>query len=396
MGLVELSFMITKIIKSVYLPVFVFLVVLLIWSMARADDTTFNAYSQEGCGAQCSSGLYYKSLIVTLAAGGSSCSDKLVARRASELAKTDYAGGNCIGPLMTANTACNFGFMCICCDTDWVNSKGLREVGKGAAITVTNVDQGMEKTAAEAAFQTFDAGNPYADLTAEGYSRTDGFKGYAYTAALGQDGITENLAVTTWKRGAYTKGPAYSLESLGGGSGGEGLTKADAQDAFTSALTTKGLSNDNLKTSMKDALDYAHTQGYLDLSLTPENFPGLKAEDVAGTFTGGNTSGLAPSALTSDEQAGIKSSFVNAVQAPFSTFITDMKGTALFSGVSDFFAPGNISGGGPENIDIETNYFGSWTFDWSNYTGAFAILRVCMLVCFGYASVRIVMRGGAG
>lgn len=333
----------------------------------------------------------------------SACNTAMLAARDAELQKSVYNGGTCsASTLCCLATDCNNVVAVVQCATAWMADKVGREHTVSGNTKVTGVNIGSESNAAETVFQAFDGSNTYPDYASRGLVRTDGLKGYSYTTESGVDDSHVNVTVDMWKRGGYAPtGQITTLENVTGGGGGGGLTKADVQDAVNTgvgdALNSKGLTGADLLAKMKESLDYGSTQGYFDHSnLSWEDFPGIKPSDLAGTFSGGQFAEN-PDSLSSEQKTNIKNAFVDSLQSPMNDFIGNMKTTNLYHSVGDFFDPANLpSGESPIDVDLSTDTFGSWTFHWSQYQGFLNIIRVVLLIAFGYASVRVVMHGGGG
>ena len=328
-----------------------------------------------------------------------------VAADEAEFSKTSYSGGDCSG-VRPANLTldCSVYLVGSCCTQNWVNNKNVLEDSIISAGTITGVAQGQEREAAEAYCTQFFNATPYVDHSSGGYVRTDGLTGYVYTSGMGQGVNTAIVNANCWKRGGYARGSGVvTMESLGGSMGGSGgLTQSQAQDAFTAALGAKELSSTELKAKMDAAFDRAHELGYFPAgggsgggSLTPENFPGLKPSDIAGTYSGGDGSGL--TAYSNTKTASDYSSSWTEITDAFSTFKTSAKGTALYSTIGGFFDSGNFPApSGVPSVTMNTGSFGNHTFDFDSFGTAFLILKGVILVSFAYAAFRVLMLGGRG
>jgi len=358
----------------------------------------------------CSSGkILFKSVPIQT---GLSCTEATypgdfdpVAADAVELAKTAYTGGDCSG-IRPANLTldCSVYLIGACCTSNWVNAKNVLEDSIVSSGTITGVAQGSERDAAELYCNTFFSATPYIDHSSGGYVRTDGLTGYVYTSGMGQGPNTSIVDVNCWKRGGYARGSAVvTMESLGGSIGGTGgLTQTQAQDAFTAALGAKSLSASDLGTKMNDALDRAHDLGYFPAgggsgggTLTPENYPGLKPSDIAGTYTGGTASDLTP--YSSTKTASDFSGTWTEITDSFASFKTSAKDTGLYSTIGAFFDSGNYPApSSVPSVTMNTTSFGNHTFDFDSYSTAFLILKGVILISFSYAAFRVLMLGGRG
>lgn len=328
-----------------------------------------------------------------------------VAADVTEFAKASYLGGDCSG-VRPANLTldCSVYLVGACCTENWVNAKNVLEDSIISAGTITGVTQGQEREAAEAYCTQFFNNTAYVDHSAGGYVRTDGLTGYVYTSGMGQGENTAIVNANCWKRGGYARGSGVvTMESLGGSMGGTaGLTQTQAQDAFTAALSVKELSANELGAKMNAALDRAHELGYFPDgggsgggSLTPENFPGLKPSDIAGTYTGGDGSGL--TIYSNNKTAADFSDTWSEITNSFNSFKTSAKNTGLYSTIDSFFNSSNFPAPSEvPSVTMNTSSFGNHTFNFNTYSTAFLILKGVILVSFAYAAFRVLMLGGRG
>lgn len=76
-------------------------------------------------------------------------------------------------------------------------------------------------------------------------------------------------------------------------------------------------------------------------------------------------------------------------------FIEEMKATSIFSLPSQVL--GNIPGGGTSVMNVSFGRMGSTSFDFADFSGSLAVLRVLVLIVFSYCGFRIVtLKGGGG
>jgi hypothetical protein len=148
-----------------------------------------------------------------------------------------------------------------------------------------------------------------------------------------------------------------------------------------------------INSGLIDAVNSHGGGGSLDWS----QFPGLKPSDVAGTYTGGSGTNTTAYNYTGYYSSGSNvSSYFLDLTNTFNSFSTSMQGTGVYSLASNFFQASSLPAGSPVPISINTENYGNHTFDWSMFSGIFPVLRGVILIAFGYASVRVVGRGGGG
>lgn len=289
------------------------------------------------------------------------------------------------------------------CSQAVIDATISREIGEVAKTTVTGVEMGNERTAAELAFTNWSSSVPY-PVAPTGTVRTDGLAGLSYVSTMAEGETTATVEVQMWKRGQYTKtnGNVVPLENIagaGGGSGGTAIDYAQMKGSVYGALVDAGLT----KVENIDAVK----QGIINSGLITavqaipggggstidwSQYPGVKPSDLSGVYSGGNASGKPGYSYT-----GVitKDIVVTGLSGPWNDFTTKMKTTGLFGSVNGFFS-GAPSGGSPGVIQIDGGHtFGSHTFDFNVLSPALAIFKGIVLVIFSFVAVKsVVLKGG--
>lgn len=334
--------------------VFVFCVLLL-----SARVSAFDQYTCDLCKSllgECDAGscVYANRVLLTGAPGatGSVCSDAQLAAKNTEMAKSQYSGGSCTSAGCCASDDCAAFVLSISCGASWVAEHKPYEDAKFTSGTVSEVPIGQERQAAEVYFNSFDGSNNYEDYTAQGLIRTDGLKGYMYSAALSQNETQATVIVDVWKRGGYApEGVTTTLEGLGGGTGGG--------------------------------------QG-----LSWEGYPGLKPDDLSGLS--GNFNGNTGQSSTPYEYSGAYAGDVHDLSDTFNDFVGDMKNSSLYGVITSYFDAGAGLSGGAGVIDLSTDTFGSHSFNFASFLPYLGYLKYVILIAFGYKAVRVAAISGAG
>ena len=401
-----------NIIKSLLIFLVIFVFYQKSWAACICTDVNGVVECYPACVQYCDTGTGFKStprLIYNPGGGYGStpCTDAVTALQTSELARSEYSGGNCTIVHSEVTDSCSMVVFSICCDEEFITAVKKMEVTVYQHHIYTDVDPGAEADSAKLAFNAFSAAHGYPNPTGSGMVRTDGLEGYAYVSSQAPDGEHVTIDVDMWKRGVYAPtGTTATIESItGGGGSGGGLTQEQLTSGVTSSLNTAGMTAAALKDKMDLAFDRAHALGYMNSvpnwtgfpGITAADYPGLKPLDIAGTYSGGDASGHDTFALNEGESSGWSNFFKDAISTPFSDFKTNMQGTGMYGAVSGFFDPGQLPLGDlPAPVSIVTTYFGTFNFDYTRYASLLNILKAVVLISFGYARVKIVMKGGGG
>lgn len=268
---------------------------------------------------------------------------------------------------------------------DGIDSYEETIVNKG---TVANVPLGGEKEAADSFMNSTVASQPY-NTPATGFVRTDGIMGNGWIASMSAGTNTVDLIVTAWKRGGYQiqGGDVIPLAALaGGGTGGGGWgTGSGGTGGGVGGGTDSGVSSlSSPKGTAADPLNVAIQQ--------PKNNPDTRQMDRTGQAqSGDNIWDMAPGVASVSDS-------VNNMKTSFSTFVTNMKGTSLFSLHSSYFTASNAIGStaGTTVIKGGATFGGDHEFKYDFYAPFLLILKSVVMVIFAFLSVRVVvLKGGS-
>ncbi|MBF0330157.1 MAG: hypothetical protein HQL10_13465 [Nitrospirae bacterium] len=292
-----------------------------------------------------------------------------------------------------------------CCD----DSIQVYEDSVSDSETITGVAIGSEREAALAAMEAFKSTHPFPSAQ-PGYVRVDMLEGSAYSSRMNDNGTSALVDFVAWRRANFVKmdnGTVVPLESLTGGTGGSGsgggLSKSDTTQAFKDALGGDNLTAvanavaagfgsklgaSDIKQAFKDALDNGSFKGGISKQEAQDAF-----DAAMGKYFGDNRSYSLGSSFNEGTYTKPER-YSKTLSTVWSDFKTNISGTALFSVPSQFF--GGLTVNNPSSvISFSAGRFGNFSYDFASMSSTWLILKSSLLICFAYASVKIIVLKGA-